>query len=413
MDSQKINRHIPELDGLRALAIIFVFLFHYHAYVPVINLPTFIFRAMIEVGGIGVFLFFALSGFLITGILIDTKDATNYFSAFYARRALRIFPLYYATLVVLFVAPTFIHSDFWDVLPVAADRWLYWSYLSNWITLWKGSGRYNYLGHFWSLAVEEQFYIVWALIVWLTPRRAVIWVAGSFAVLGAISRVVWLTHGGHQGIVATATTSNIDTLLAGAVCACLFRDPATMRKLGNWIPSVAFISLGMFFLVYSALVMYPHRVAMLLYGGDPGSHTFSDALQLLEVYGGETVLAIGFSALTLWVASFNGTRSWLQNILRARPLTIIGTYSYGIYVFHFLILGIAVTYLNPKLFRAGPPDALLSFSCLIVLAASSFGVAAISYELFERRILGLKRHFKPSTTPTVQKDIAAREMANV
>jgi len=166
-----VGRKLQSLDGLRAIAIILVFLCHMQYHIPPVNLPAVVLRAYVSQGWMGVDLFFVLSGFLITGILLDTREARNYFRGFYLRRILRIFPLYYLVLIaVIFAGIRLNNPAFTTKLPLPADRWLYFCYLTNWLALWKahwGLHYVNYLAHFWSLAVEEQFYLVWPLVIWL------------------------------------------------------------------------------------------------------------------------------------------------------------------------------------------------------------------------------------------------------
>src|SRR5580698_6867484 len=146
-------KRIRQLDSVRGLAVLLVLVHNTDIY------PSLHLGLITNAGWSGVDLFFVLSGFLITGILIDTKEAQNYFSSFYARRMLRIFPLYYAVLTLLVIValhPTQIY---------------YYLYLSNWLILLKDGWQPNVAGHFWSLAVEEQFYLIWPLCVWLLPKR--------------------------------------------------------------------------------------------------------------------------------------------------------------------------------------------------------------------------------------------------
>ena len=165
---------IPELDGLRAIAIILVFLHHSRAQLPVVNMTTFYLGWYFGQGWMGVDLFFVLSGFLITGILLETRETSNYFTGFYARRVLRIFPLYYLVLTAVIVGGSLLNvPKITATLPVPQDRWLYFCYLMNWVGLWRGHFGANSIGHFWSLAVEEQFYLVWPLIVWMVRPRTV------------------------------------------------------------------------------------------------------------------------------------------------------------------------------------------------------------------------------------------------
>src|SRR5579885_3225639 len=158
--------HIPALDGLRGIAILLVLWFHFRGYLG--GEPIQCTLAIIgEFGWIGVDLFFVISGFLITRILLQTKEKPDYFRSFYTRRALRIFPLYYASLAVLFLAPMSFMSH---SLPVAHDRLWFWIYLANWNPLFEQI-RPGSAAHFWSLSVEEQFYLVWPLLVWALSRK--------------------------------------------------------------------------------------------------------------------------------------------------------------------------------------------------------------------------------------------------
>jgi len=196
-----VGHKLRSLDGLRAIAIILVFLHHMKGQMPVVNWFTFYLTEYLHQGWMGVDLFFVLSGFLITGILLDTREASNYFTGFYARRVLRIFPLYYVVLTTVIIAGCLLNSpDVTATLPLPKDRWLYYCYMTNWLGLWKahlGPGYANYLAHFWSLAVEEQFYLTWPLIVWVIRPRMLPWVAGTLAVLAALTRLAWVAHSGE------------------------------------------------------------------------------------------------------------------------------------------------------------------------------------------------------------------------
>lgn len=210
---------IPALDGLRGLAILMVMLFHFslnldgHAWVE--NA----FRSPVrDFGWTGVDLFFVLSGFLITGILVDARGAQNYFSAFYARRALRIFPLYYFSLAAIWLV--FRHL-------VARPSGVIWYaiYAQNWLPV-GGPG----IGHFWSLAVEEQFYLVWPLIVYASSRRRVLQLSVAGIIFANILRVSLWEHGVETYIVYANPFTRMDALLAGAACACLARDSVWVER---------------------------------------------------------------------------------------------------------------------------------------------------------------------------------------
>src|ERR1043165_9488354 len=155
------SRHIyPALDGLRGVAVLVVMLHNLTILEQRDSLPARLWVFATDSCWIGVQLFFVLSGFLITGILLDERGAPRFFRDFYLRRQLLIFPLYYLVLIVRFaIVPRFV-PDTSVPLDVALGFWLY---LSNWTDLYTHG--VNGFGHFWSLAVEEQFYLAWPLAV--------------------------------------------------------------------------------------------------------------------------------------------------------------------------------------------------------------------------------------------------------
>src|SRR5262245_16358318 len=161
MNNQPASRsHYPGLDGLRGIAILLVILYHNFGFIPFLNY-----------GWLGVDLFFVLSGFLITEILLKTRTTTNYFKNFYTRRVLRIFPLYYLCLILVIVIFPLIKNFPYDLSFYRENQVWFWFYLQNWMLIFK---QWNdsaiLLNHFWSLAVEEQFYIVWPLLVLLIRK---------------------------------------------------------------------------------------------------------------------------------------------------------------------------------------------------------------------------------------------------
>jgi peptidoglycan/LPS O-acetylase OafA/YrhL len=375
--------NIRALDGIRGLAIIFVMLHHFEPLIPPSNLLVRSIKLTFSFGWAGVDLFFALSGFLITGILLDTRKADNYFSAFYAKRILRIFPLYYSVLTVILVAASFKHPRPLSV-PLVEDQKLYYLYLTNWLVLWKGKWGSNVLGHFWSLAVEEQFYLIWPFCVWLLVRRKLAILAIMASVTALLFRILWVAHTGPDQAIVMATVSRMDSLLCGALAAMLFRDIRLLSVVRKWLPGAAFVAILTFFggVSLSQIVHGP--------GGD---------LLFAESFG-FSLLAVGFSSLVLYAAASDGAATFLQRVLGNGVLTDFGKYSYGIYVYHVPILGAFVFVLRRGIFQRFRDDFWFGALCFAAVFVVSFLVAKVSYERFERHFLALKRYFEARSSAT-------------
>jgi peptidoglycan/LPS O-acetylase OafA/YrhL len=377
-----------------------------------VNQPLGYLQLYVGQGWVGVDLFFVLSGFLITGILMETREAGNYFSGFYGRRILRIFPLYYLVLVGLIVLGVVLTryqmpgaAEVVRNLPLPRDRWVYLCFLTNWTGLWAAKWDSHFasiVAHFWSLGVEEQFYFFWPLLLWLVRPRAVPWVAIGLTITSAAIRLFWALHVGVQALVppasitiALATVCRLDSLFIGALCAWLYRQPEWMKKLQTWLPWVAVICLGSYFAFFTWLIALPETACRLIYGVDGATvHHVDDAMHLFTECGGFTLLAIGFGALVLFAAHSESRGGGTQKLLQSRALAPIGRYSYGIYVYHVPIIGLGAIYILPRLTAQSTAEAEFSYvAYMVVIAAISFLVAALSYELFEKRLLRLKRFF--------------------
>jgi peptidoglycan/LPS O-acetylase OafA/YrhL len=362
------QRKLVALDGVRGLAILAVMCLH--ARVQPFPLPPVI-RAAFDLGWSGVDLFFVLSGFLITGILLDSRQCTNYFRSFYARRVLRIFPLYYGFLFLALLAfPYVVPKDF---TPARSDGWLCVGYLMNWYGLAR-HWHHHILGHFWSLCVEEQFYLVWPLVVWMVGTRWLLHfvIALELAVLGG--RWWWVWHHGASQAVTTATISRMDGLLLGAAAALLMRRFWRTRWSIKPLPSIAALFLSAFVVGYFRL----HHTQRLL---------FDESV-------GYAMLAVGFAAFVLYSAGTDGEPSWQQAGLCWRPLVLFGKYSYGIYVFHYPLFYF-LDELSGRLPPAFHQSLWFGYFFMAFKFAVAFGVASLSYNFFEKRFLALKDRFAP------------------
>lgn len=375
--------HIRALDGLRGIAILMVLAGHFYPKWLIADVyPTltpFIGR-LVSPGGYGVELFFVLSGFLITGILLDTKEAPGFLTKFYARRVLRIFPLYYGALaIVFFVLPLFVTFD--AGARAIADRQLWlWAHVANWPTGWIwDDSRLFLLGHFWSLSVEEHFYLVWPAIVAIASPRGVFRIALALAVTALACRGLTAAFGDNTPVLLRwATLHKLDGLAVGAMLATAVRVPAraTLLPTGTsyrrWMIGLGVASL--------AFVMLPRRLL---------HHPFSPVF-------GETIIA-AFFGLVLLGALRLGSGDRLHRPLASPILVTFGKYSYGLYVIHGI--------LRPafeKLFdlRGWPTSHGLPFLWLllyyVLTIGASLALAYASYHGFEKWFLNLKRHFEYS-----------------
>jgi len=363
---------LPTLDGLRAIAILLVVPHNLNLMVTSGGIAH-VFIAALYRGWIGVELFFVLSGFLITGILLDARDAPDYYRSFFVRRVLRIFPLYYATLIVLFVLLPAL-----GLLPASFKRdpmveLSLWAYFSNWYGAFHQGP--DAVSHFWSLAVEEQFYLLWPFVI---HRRSAEWVMRlCFAIAAAalaLRVAVLLT--GTPGIY-TFLVTRMDALALGGAVAAAFR-----------VPSAASWTLDHRRFLIAASVLSLLAGAVISRG-----YYFTDPMTLTL---GLSFLAIAFALLVAAgvAADRLGAAGWL-GALRWSFLRRVAKYSYAMYVLsvplHFLVGKPALSALG-----LDPGSVVVGFTYIVVGTALSFLAAAASFHLFEVHFLNLKDRLAPA-----------------
>jgi peptidoglycan/LPS O-acetylase OafA/YrhL len=311
---------------------------------------------------VGVDLFFVLSGFLITGILLRSRDSANYYRVFYARRALRIAPLYYGVAIGVFLLRGFPSVPF-------SVQIFYWLNLSNLISAFHPA-LIPQLSHYWSLGIEEQFYFVWPLIVRRTGEGGLVilcicTIAGC-SLLRNIPLVIEWNHRWDQ-LVYRLTPFRVDTLCAGALLAVLLHRGWDLERLRRWA-WVAFTASGTGFLVVS----------------------FAD--NDIQIRTAFTLMVICSSSLIMLALNQKGRvgRFFSNSFLRR-----CGKYSYCLYLVHIYVIGhpAFVIWLLSKtpLPRFAPrlTDVLIA----AILFAISYGISALSWRFFEEPILAFKRHF--------------------
>jgi peptidoglycan/LPS O-acetylase OafA/YrhL len=358
--------HIRALDGVRGLAIFLVLLIH---LLQSNNKPTgsLLINIVLKVkqsGWIGVDLFFALSGFLITGILIDSLGEKHYFRNFYARRALRIFPLYYGILLIifLFLRPTWTDGRQFYLLLV---------YLQNTALWWHGSQPVllkSLTGHLWSLAAEEQFYLIWPIIVVLfRDRRKLMWIAAGLVLAVPFFRTFLFLHGVNYKVIYTSTFCRADSLLAGAWLALAVRGDLKDRLL-RIAPYTFWVSL----LCYIAI------------GWKAGSF-YWDYNPIVTTIG-YSVLAVAASSL-IAMALRPGSRTGA--FMDLYPLRWLGKYSYGIYIIHPMIGFLYLPWIDRHVHGKVTSHIAVFVAAMLV----TLPLAWLSYNFYERRFLRLKRYF--------------------
>lgn len=357
---------------------------------------------MMDRGWIGVQLFFVLSGFLITGALLESRAATNYYRAFFARRTLRIFPLYYSVLFTLLVLLPLLTGFEPDPHARTSDKLWLWLYLSNWA---QPLGYHvNGFAHFWSLAVEEQFYLIWPFLVRHRDAARLLKTCAGVFLLALIARIALRATHADPELVYEFTICRMDSLATGAAVAALVRLPGVHARLRIEFPRLAAATLT------------------LAAAGGAATHFYSRSSFAGQTLG-YSLLSLVFAVLLL-AGYLRDTRpamdmhpnpgratvaagNWWP--LRHPALRFLGKYSYGIYVFHRLYI---VFYGAPLLRALYGDEVPLSLGRQIVyfLAVSTISVvtAIASYHLLERPFLRLKRLFVPAT-PAIADMQAPRE----
>jgi peptidoglycan/LPS O-acetylase OafA/YrhL len=379
---------LPGLDSIRGIACLMVLVVHalmvndcgFMLLAEYRNQATFLLayrKSLIFFAGSGVDLFFVLSGFLITGILIESLRRRDYFRNFYMRRALRILPLYYSVLFLFFVLlrPVLIQLRGYE--QTAAQQGWFWAHLTNWKYSIDGEPKWWWLNHFWSLAIEEQFYFLWPLIILVTRgRRSLAQICLGIIALSPVLRQYLSSDNFSLTNPDRLTPARLDGLAFGSLLAWLVRN-ASIKNVVRSMRILGCLSVTIIITCYIS------------------PKNWSQALEPLH----RSALSGAFTWLVLWAST------WQSKEMSA-PLEWIGQRSYGIYVYHFPIM-CAVVLWWPYHQYLHPFQNHLAF--LAVTGALTACISEVSWRFLELPALNIRRRFETNAGATISVPLLAVE----
>jgi len=383
----------PRLDGLRGLAIALVMLYHTTQYGFARDPFAKALVLVPSLGWSGVDLFFVLSGFLITGLLLRAKRGERYYRVFFARRALRILPLYWAVLLFFLALgprlPLFAHVDFW--YPGASrESWWFWLFLSNVEIAWEGARQHRFLDLAWSLAIEEHFYLLWPWVVRHTSERGLLRVCAA-AALGALAlRAALLWAGASPLAPYVLTPCRLDTLATGSALAVL----AQQGGLARLAPTARRVLPAALALFVACCAWARAATGVAPAPGDFAAATAHalgfHAHPLVQTVGYTLLCAIWGSLLVVAATAAPGSR--VARACEAPWLRRLGVHGYALYLFHFFVGALAAGLpFTPSRHPQWFVPAQLALWAVSI--GASYGLALVSWRLLEQPALSLKRHF--------------------
>ncbi len=380
MSSRMQQSYIKGFDGLRAIAVLWVMFGHIS---PSLNWPvTAGYQKLVvlfaNTGWIGVQLFFVLSGFLITGILLAKKSQPHLLRNFYIRRSLRIFPIYYLFLFFFFILLPFFNIALdWTNGAVENQIW-YWTYLQNFARPFTESGA---LAPLWSLAIEEQYYLLWPLLTLKLKPKQLVYVCIFMVVSAPIFRYVLfydvLNLFDDAGVAKSATYNftfaRWDAIAFGSLLAVLINQQKVPKLLIEHAGKLLLVTL---FIILVNIAIFKNFSAI------------NSGVSLLN----QTLAGILFVLLVYWVEG--GASLRLVNVLESAFFRYIGKYSYSIYLFHLPITVAWLEFYKPDFSELGAELTTLHllFHFVLVLTAT-FALSSLSWHFIEQPLLKFKHRF--------------------
>jgi peptidoglycan/LPS O-acetylase OafA/YrhL len=367
--------YFPALDGLRAVLLVAVSLRHFNHLWSAENLVERLYLVLPNLAISALDVFFAMSGFLITGILVDTVGAPGYFRMFYVRRMLRILPPYYAFLVIWFLLLPLV-PGFGDMATRWSEQAWYWLHALNFRLVIVG----QYLPeprlyHLWSLAFEEQFYLLWPAVVAACSRPRLLRVCGAAFVGAFLFRLGVALTGTHYEVGFVLLPGRLDPLASGATLALIIRQPGGLDAVVTWSRRIAVLAGG------AVLALIAVRRSFL--PNDP------------------VILTVGLTVSAVLAASIVGSvlrleRTSLAGRVLLHPAMIrVGGFTYAAYIWHWPVEVMAERMgFDPLAMHAAFGIRLVGqFVYWATLLVASVGMGALSWYAIEVHSLKLKRFF--------------------
>jgi peptidoglycan/LPS O-acetylase OafA/YrhL len=376
-NADRVRRYVPCLEGIRGYGFLLVFCAHYFSPYQFAHPGTVRFTVLAALQSLAIFAvpaFFVLSGYLIGGILYDTRNREGYFRVFYSRRILRVFPVYYITLLVI--------VGFYALHGIVPNYhfWVHFLYIQNLFPsyVWQPDGLVR-IGHFWSLAVEEQFYLLWPLVIWFFPsRRKLLGIASLLIACSCGIRLAAPLFSWSLEPLFHFTPTRVDAILLGVVLALIRHDVIfdRIKPFAKWIVLAG---------VATTIILASCK-------GQAWAGTY---------WGFEILIPLAnFTAVAI-IISVMEENSFLNRACSQRWICWLGSLSYSLYVFHLTFYNFFMDSLVARLCNYMRFPLAFVTSAALALATTLL-LSILSYRFIEGSIMNLKRHLKyGSTKPRV------------